>query len=180
MDEDFDLPSKMQKMRKDIVSDRIRSKISISSTDLDHLLRGINKDVYDTMDDLEEWNSLRTKILLNFNLGLTYVFPNRENFRDMIFVGKRSVDLSVDNYRRVLTAVDFVHEYSMTKNIYTLIDQLYYAETHARNCLYYMDDLKVKINTKYYDCKFNERYVKEMENSREKVLSLEKNYVKGE
>lgn len=180
MDEDFDLPSKMQKMRKDIVSDRIRSKISISSTDLDHLLRGINKDVYDTMDDLEEWNNLKTKILLNFNLGLTYVFPNRENFRGMIFVGKRSVDLSIDNYRRVLTAVDFVHEYSMTKNIYTLIDQLYYAENHARNCLYYMDDLKVKINTKYYDGKFNERYVKEMKKSREKVLSLERKYAKGE
>ena len=180
MDEDFDLPSKMQKMRKDIVSDRIRSKISISYTDFDHLLRGINKDVYDTMDDLEEWNNLKTKILLNFNLGLTYVFPNRENFRGMIFVGKRSVDLSIDNYRRVLTAVDFVHEYSMTKNIYTLIDQLYYAENHARNCLYYMDDLKTKISAKYYDGKFNERYVKEMEKSREKVLSLEKNYVKGE
>lgn len=171
---DFDLAIEMKKIRQEFIEEQIMN--SGDDEAYDHLLEKINIDIFDNMDKFEEWRSIKGITFLNYNLLLSNIILKRSNLKEMIMIGKNCIKLSVDNYKKVQTGVDIVNDVRCVENINNLVEQLYNTEVYSANCLNYLDDLKLRIATKYYDGDFNKVYIEKMKESRKKVKCLDNKY----
>ena len=94
----------------------------------------------------------------------------------MILLGLDSGTIAFDNYKKVLEGLDITNDTRKLDDIKVLIEQLYNAEVYADNYDDYMNNLMARNLTKYLDGDYNYNYLVEMEERRDKVLSLEKEY----
>ena len=174
--EKFDYPLEMMKDRKKNIDKEVskEGKLSIDSYNL--LLKQIGVDVYDSINNLKEWNGFSIKGSLYLRSTLGIFVPRKKGLRKMILLGLDSGKIAFDNYKKVLEGLDITNDTRKLDDIEVLIEQLYNAEVYADNYDDYMNNLMARNLTKYLDGDYNYNYLIEMEDRRERVLELEKKY----
>ena len=174
--EKVDYPLKIKEDRERLIDKEISENGEISTYSYNLLLKQIGVDIYDSINNLKEWNvfSIKGSLLAYSSLGI--FIPRYNNFRNLIKKGFESEDLAFDNYKRVLTGLEIANDTRSINDVKVLIRQLYNAERYTSNYGYYMGDLKRIMLTKNFDSPYNETFVEEMKKRREKVLLLEKKY----
>lgn len=174
--EKFDYPLEIMKDRKKFIDKEVskEGKLSIDSYNL--LLKQIGVDIYDSINNLKEWNGFSIKGSLYVRSTLGIFIPRKKELRKMILLGLDSGKIAFDNYKKVLEGIDITNDTRSINDVKVLIKQLYNAERYTSNYGYYMGDLKRIMLTKNFDSPYNETFVEEMKKRREKVLSLEKKY----
>ena len=174
--EKFDYPLEIMKDRKKFIDREVRKNGELSIHSYNLLLKQIGVDVYDSMNNLKEWNSFTIKGSLYVRKTLGIFIPRKRELGKMISLGLDSGKIAFDNYKRVLEGLDITNDTRRLKDIKVLIEQLYNAEVYADNYDDYMNNLMARNLTKYLDGDYNYNYLIEMEDRRERVLELEKKY----
>lgn len=177
-DKEFNTIEKLYTMREEFIKTLQHDITKMPVNMEDYLLRNINADIYDSMNELSYWTSNRFKSFLNFNLLLSQVTFNRRKLKTPILVGKKCLKISLDNYDEVLEGVDITYRFFSLNNIDTLNNQLYNAQIYSSNYILYMENLKARIMAKHYNSSYDGNYLENMKRSREKVLMLSKQYTK--
>lgn len=174
--EKVDYPLKIKEDRERLIDKEISENGEISTYSYNLLLKQIGVDIYDSINNLKEWNgfSIKGSLLAYSSLGI--FIPRYNNFRNLIKKGFASEDLAFDNYKKVLEGLDITNDTRKLDDIKVLIEQLYNAEVYADNYDDYMNNLMARNLTKYLDGDYNYNYLVEMDERREKVLELEKKY----
>ncbi len=171
MKEKFNYPLEMMKDRKKILDN---GNLSIHSYNI--LLKQIGVDIYDSINNLKEWNSFTIKGSLYVRSALGIFIPRKRGLRKMILLGLDSGKIAFDNYKRVLEGLDITNDTRSLSDLKILIEQLYNAEVYTDNYDDYMNNLVARNLTNYLKGDYNYNYLVEMKARRDKVLELEKNY----
>lgn len=174
--EKFDYPLEIMKDRKKAINNEISKKGALSVNSYNLLLKQIGVDIYDSINNLKEWNSFTIKGSLYVRSTLGIFISRKRELRKMISLGLDSGKIAFDNYKKVLEGLDITNDTRKLDDIKVLIEQLYNAEVYADNYDDYMNNLMARNLTKYLDGDYNYNYLIEMKKRREKVLSLEKKY----
>lgn len=174
--EKVDYPLKIKEDRERLIDKEISENGEISTYSYNLLLKQMGVDIYDSINNLKEWNGFSIKGSLYLRSTLGIFIPRKKELRKMILLGLGSGKIAFDNYKRVLEGLDIANDTRSLNDIKVLIKQLYNAERYTSNYGYYMGDLKRIMLTKNFDSPYNETFVEEMKKRREKVLLLEKKY----
>ena len=174
--EKVDYPLKIKEDRERLIDKEISENGEISTYSYNLLLKQMGVDIYDSINNLKEWNGFSIKGSLYLRSTLGIFIPRKKELRKMILLGLGSGKIAFDNYKRVLEGLDIANDTRSINDVKVLIKQLYNAERYTSNYGYYMGDLKRIMLTKNFDSPYNETFVEEMKKRREKVLLLEKKY----
>ena len=174
--EKFNYPLEIMNDRKKFIDKEISENGEISTYSYNLLLKQIGVDIYDSINNLKEWNGFSIKASLYVRSTLGIFIPRKKELRKMILLGLDSGKIAFDNYKRVLEGIDITNDTRSLNDIKVLIEQLYNAEVYADNYDDYMNNLMARNLTKYLDGDYNYNYLIEMEDRRERVLELEKKY----
>ncbi len=174
--EKVDYPLKIKEDRERLIDKEISENGEISTYSYNLLLKQMGVDIYDSINNLKEWNGFSIKGSLYLRSTLGIFIPRKKELRKMILLGLGSGKIAFDNYKRVLEGLDIANDTRSLNDIKVLIEQLYNSERFTSNYGYYMGDLKRIMLTKNFDRPYNENFVEEMQKRREKVLLLEKKY----
>ena len=174
--EKFDYPLEIMKDRKKFIDKETSKNGNLSINSYNLLLKQIGVDIYDSINNLKEWNSFTIKGSLYVRSTLGIFIPRKKELRKMILLGLDSGTIAFDNYKKVLEGLDITNDTRKLDDIKVLIEQLYNAEVYADNYDDYMNNLMARNLTKYLDGDYNYNYLVEMDERREKVLELEKKY----
>lgn len=174
--EKFDYPFEIMKDRKEVINKEISDKGELSINSYNLLLKQIGVDIYDSINNLKEWNSFTIKGSLYARSALGIFIPRKKELRRMISLGLDSGKVAFDNYKRVLEGLDITNDTRSLSDLNILIDQLYNAEVYTDNYDDYMNNLMARNLTNYLEGDYNYSYLVEMKERREKVLELEKKY----
>ena len=154
----------------------ISNTFNLSLNNYNILLKQIGVDIYDSINNLKEWNSFTIKGSLYVRGTLGIFIPRKRELRKMIFLGLDSGKVVFDNYKRVLEGLDITNDTKDISDLKILIEQLYNAEVYTDNYDDYMNNLMARNLTNYLEGDYNYNYLVEMEARRDKVLELEKKY----
>ena len=174
--EKFDYPLEIMKDRKKFIDKETSKDGNLSINSYNLLLKQIGVDIYDSINNLKEWNSFTIKGSLYVRSTLGIFIPRKKELRKMILLGLDSGTIAIDNYKKVLEGLDITNDTRKLDDIKVLIEQLYNAEVYADNYDDYMNNLMARNLTKYLDGDYNYNYLVEMDERRERVLELEKKY----
>ena len=173
----FDYSFRIYKDRIKFINEEKRLGDSISSSSYNFLLRAINDDIYDSINKLKEWNSFSIRKTLYINYVISCFTLKEKELKNLVSLGLDNKKIALDNYKRVFEGIDITYDYRCFNNIKTLIEQLYNAEVYTSNYEDYMQNLIARLVTNNSLGDYNYNYIEEMEERREKVLSLEKDYL---
>ena len=176
MKEKINYPLEIMKDRKELIDKEISTNGNLSVNNYNILLKQIGVDIYDSINNLKEWNSFTIKGSLYVRSTLGVFIPRKRELRKMILLGLDSGKVAFDNYKRVLEGLDITNDTRSLSDLKILIEQLYNAEVYTDNYDDYMNNLMARNLTKYLDGDYNYNYLVEMDERRDKVLSLEKKY----
>ena len=174
--EKVDYPLKIKEDRERLIDKEISKNGEISTYSYNLLLKQMGVDIYDSINNLKEWNGFSIKGSLYLRSTLGIFIPRKKELRKMILLGLDSGTIAFDNYKKVLEGLDITNDTRKLDDIKVLIEQLYNAEVYADNYDDYMNNLMARNLTKYLDGDYNYNYLVEMDERREKVLELEKKY----
>ena len=118
MKEKFNYPLEMMKDRKKILDN---GNLSIHSYNI--LLKQIGVDIYDSINNLKEWNSFTIKGSLYVRSALGIFIPRKRGLRKMILLGLDSGKIAFDNYKRVLEGLDITNDTRSLSDLKILIEQ---------------------------------------------------------
>ena len=176
MKEKINYPLEIMEDRKELIDKEISTNGNLSMNSYNLLLKQIGVDIYDSINNLKEWNSFTIKGSLYVRSTLGVFIPRKRELRKMILLGLDSGKVAFDNYKRVLEGLDITNDTRSLSDLKILIEQLYNAEVYTDNYDDYMNNLMARNLTKYLDGDYNYNYLVEMDERRDKVLSLEKKY----
>ena len=177
MKEKFNYPLEIMKDRKKFIDKEISINGNLSVNNYNILLKQIGVDIYDSINNLKEWNRFTIKGSLYVRSTLGIFIPRKRELRKMILLGLDSGKVAFDNYKRVLEGLDITNDTRSLSDLKILIEQLYNAEVYTDNYDDYMNNLMVRNLTNYLEGDYNYNYLIEMEERRDKVLELEKKYL---
>ncbi len=177
MKEKINYPLEIMKDRKELIDKEISTNGNLSMNSYNLLLKQIGVDIYDSINNLKEWNSFTIKGSLYVRSTLGVFIPRKRELRKMILLGLDSGKVAFDNYKRVLEGLDITNDTRSLSDLKILIEQLYNAEVYTDNYDDYMNNLMVRNLTNYLEGDYNYNYLIEMEERRDKVLELEKKYL---
>ena len=177
MKEKINYPLEIMKDRKELIDKEISTNGNLSMNSYNLLLKQIGVDIYDSINNLKEWNSFTIKGSLYVRSTLGIFIPRKRELRKMILLGLDSGKVAFDNYKRVLEGLDITNDTRSLSDLKILIEQLYNAEVYTDNYDDYMNNLMVRNLTNYLEGDYNYNYLIEMEERRDKVLELEKKYL---
>ena len=175
--EKFDYSLEIMKDRKNFIDKETSKNGNLSINSYNLLLKQIGVDIYDSINNLKEWNSFTIKGSLYVRSTLGIFIPRKRELRKMILLGLDSGKVAFDNYKRVLEGLDITNDTRSLSDLKILIEQLYNAEVYTDNYDDYMNNLMVRNLTNYLEGDYNYNYLIEMEERRDKVLELEKKYL---
>lgn len=176
MKEKINYPLEIMKDRKKFIDKEISINGNLSVNNYNILLKQIGVDIYDSINNLKEWNRFTIKGSLYVRSTLGIFIPRKRELRKMILLGLDSGKVAFDNYKRVLEGLDITNDTRSLSDLKILIEQLYNAEVYTDNYDDYMNNLMVRNLTNYLEGDYNYNYLIEMEERRDKVLELEKKY----
>lgn len=176
MKEKFNYPLEMMKDRKKFIDKEASMNGNLSIHNYNLLLKQIGVDIYDSINNLKEWNTFTIKGSLYVRSTLGIFIPRKRELRKMILLGLDSGKIAFDNYKRVLEGLDITNDTRSLSDLKILIEQLYNAEVYTDNYDDYMNNLMARNLTNYLDGDYNYNYLAEMEDRRYRVLELEKKY----
>ena len=176
MKEKINYPLEIMKDRKELIDKEISTNGNLSMNSYNLLLKQIGVDIYDSINNLKEWNRFTIKGSLYVRSTLGIFIPRKRELRKMILLGLDSGKVAFDNYKRVLEGLDITNDTRSLSDLKILIEQLYNAEVYTDNYDDYMNNLMVRNLTNYLEGDYNYNYLVEMEERRDKVLELEKKY----
>ena len=176
MKEKINYPLEIMKDRKELIDKEISTNGNLSMNSYNLLLKQIGVDIYDSINNLKEWNSFTIKGSLYVRSTLGVFIPRKRELRNMILLGLDSGKVAFDNYKIVLEGLDITNDTRSLSDLKILIEQLYNAEVYTDNYDDYMNNLMARNLTKYLDGDYNYNYLVEMDERRERVLELEKKY----
>ena len=176
MKEKINYPLEIMKDRKELIDKEISTNGNLSMNSYNLLLKQIGVDIYDSINNLKEWNSFTIKVSLYVRSTLGIFIPRKRELRKMILLGLDSGKVAFDNYKRVLEGLDITNDTRSLSDLNILIDQLYNAEVYTDNYDDYMNNLMARNLTNYLEGDYNYNYLVEMETRRDEVLELEKKY----
>ena len=176
MKEKINYPLEIMKDRKELIDKEISTNGNLSVNNYNILLKQIGVDIYDSINNLKEWNSFTIKGSLYVRSTLGVFIPRKRELRNMILLGLDSGKVAFDNYKIVLEGLDITNDTRSLSDLKILIEQLYNAEVYTDNYDDYMNNLMARNLTNYLEGDYNYNYLVEMEERRDKVLSLEKEY----
>ena len=176
MKEKINYPLEIMKDRKELIDKEISTNGNLSVNNYNILLKQIGVDIYDSINNLKEWNSFTIKGSLYVRSTLGVFIPRKRELRNMILLGLDSGKVAFDNYKIVLEGLDITNDTRSLSDLKILIEQLYNAEVYTDNYDDYMNNLMARNLTKYLDGDYNYNYLVEMDERRERVLELEKKY----
>ncbi len=177
MKEKINYPLEIMKDRKELIDKEISTNGNLSMNSYNLLLKQIGVDIYDSINNLKEWNRFTIKGSLYVRSTLGIFIPRKRELRKMILLGLDSGKVAFDNYKRVLEGLDITNDTRSLSDLKILIEQLYNAEVYTDNYDDYMNNLMVRNLTNYLEGDYNYNYLIEMEERRDKVLELEKKYL---
>ena len=175
--EKFDYSLEIMKDRKNFIDKETSKNGNLSINSYNLLLKQIGVDIYDSINNLKEWNSFTIKGSLYVRSTLGIFIPRKRELRKMILLGLDSGKVAFDNYKRVLEGLDITNDTRSLSDLKILIEQLYNAEVYTDNYDDYMNNLMARNLTNYLEGDYNYNYLVEMEERRDKVLELEKKYL---
>lgn len=174
--EKFDYPLEIMRDRMKFIDKETSKNGNLSINSYNLLLKQIGVDIYDSINNLKEWNSFTIKGSLYVRKTLGIFIPRKKELRRMISLGLDSGEIAFDNYKRVLEGLDITNDTRSLSDLKILIEQLYNAEVYTDNYDDYMNNLMARNLTNYLEGDYNYNYLVEMEERRDKVLELEKKY----
>ena len=174
--EKFDYSLEIMKDRKNFIDKETSKNGNLSINSYNLLLKQIGVDIYDSINNLKEWNSFTIKGSLYVRSTLGVFIPRKRELRKMILLGLDSGKVAFDNYKRVLEGLDITNDTRSLSDLKILIEQLYNAEVYTDNYDDYMNNLMARNLTNYLEGDYNYNYLVEMEERRDEVLELEKKY----
>ena len=176
MKEKINYPLEIMKDRKELIDKEISTNGNLSVNNYNILLKQIGVDIYDSINNLKEWNSFTIKGSLYVRSTLGVFIPRKRELRNMILLGLDSGKVAFDNYKIVLEGLDITNDTRSLSDLKILIEQLYNAEVYTDNYDDYMNNLMARNLTNYLEGDYNYNYLVEMEERRDEVLELEKKY----
>ena len=174
--EKFDYPLEIMRDRMKFIDKETSENGDLSINSYNLLLKQIGVDIYDSINNLKEWNSFTIKGSLYVRKTLGIFIPRKKELRRMISLGLDSGKVAFDNYKRVLEGLDITNDTRSLSDLKILIEQLYNAEVYTDNYDDYMNNLMARNLTNYLEGDYNYNYLVEMETRRDEVLELEKKY----
>lgn len=174
--EKFDYPFEIMKDRKKFIDKESSKNGNLSINSYNLLLKQIGVDIYDSINNLKEWNRFTIKGSLYVRSTLGIFIPRKRELRKMILLGLDSGKVAFDNYKKVLEGLDITNDTRSLNDLKILIEQLYNVEVYTDNYDDYMNNLMARNLTNYLEGDYNYNYLVEMETRRDEVLELEKKY----
>ena len=110
MKEKFNYPLEIMKDRKKFIDKEISTNGNLSVNNYNILLKQIGVDIYDSINNLKEWNSFTIKGSLYVRGTLGIFIPRKRELRKMILLGLDSGKVVFDNYKRVLEGLDITND----------------------------------------------------------------------
>ena len=172
----FYYPLEIMRYRKNFIDKETSKNGELSINSYNLLLKQIGVDIYDSINNLKEWNRFTIKGSLYVRSTLSIFIPRKKELRKMMLLGIDSGKIAFDNYKRVLEGLDITNDTRSLSDLKILIEQLYNAEVYTDNYDDYMNNLMARNLTNYLEGDYNYNYLVEMETRRDEVLELEKKY----
>ena len=172
----FYYPLEIMRYRKNFIDKETSKNGELSINSYNLLLKQIGVDIYDSINNLKEWNRFAIKGSLYVRSTLSIFIPRKKELRKMMLLGIDSGKIAFDNYKRVLEGLDITNDTRSLSDLKILIEQLYNAEVYTDNYDDYMNNLMARNLTNYLEGDYNYNYLVEMETRRDEVLELEKKY----